>query len=284
MKIRLLTLTMFLSFFTSFAQDKPAYKLFTAKGKSVKYKKLVREALKSDMVFFGELHNNPISHWLELELAVDLAKQAKLQMGAEMFELDNQEALQDYLNSKIDYKTYTEEVRLWPNNKTDYQPLVEFSKKENLEFYATNIPRRFANMVFKGDFEALETLSKEEKSWIAPLPIPFDPDILTYREILEMMGDHGSPLLVKAQAIKDATMAHSILTNHKPNHIFLHFNGAFHSNKNEGIIWYIHKYKSGVKTLSIATVEQENISKLDKSHLGLADYILVVPSRMTKTY
>jgi hypothetical protein len=36
--------------------------------------------------------------------------------------------------------------------------------------------------------------------------------------------------------------------------------------------------------LPIATVEQDNIDKLDKEHQGKADFIICVPSRMTKTY
>ena len=47
-------------------------------------------------------------------------------------------------------------ARLWNNFKTDYKPLVDFAKDNNLKFIATNIPRRFASLVFKGGFEVLE--------------------------------------------------------------------------------------------------------------------------------
>ena len=50
--------------FTAFKSDKPAYRLFNAKGKMVKYRKMINAAKNADVVFFGELHNNPISHWL----------------------------------------------------------------------------------------------------------------------------------------------------------------------------------------------------------------------------
>ena len=51
------------------------------------------------MVLFGELHNNPISHWLQLELTEDLhaARGADLVLGAEMFEADNQLLLRLHL-------------------------------------------------------------------------------------------------------------------------------------------------------------------------------------------
>ena len=52
----------------SFSQDKPAYKIFTGEGKKADYDDIIKELVKADVVFFGELHDNPIAHWLELEI------------------------------------------------------------------------------------------------------------------------------------------------------------------------------------------------------------------------
>lgn len=275
-----------LSFFTfsALAQPKPAYELYRANAKKIRYPRMLKKLQKADIIFFGELHNNAIAHWLELELAMDLHKRQPIQLGAEMLEADNQVSLDAYLNGEINFAEFQEQTRLWPNYKTDYAPIVDWAKENSIRFTATNIPRRFANRVYKEDLKALDSLSEKEKSWIAPLPIPLDIELETYQEILSMMGDHGSPLLVKAQAIKDATMAHFILKNKQPNKLFLHFNGAFHTNKHEGIVWYINKYKDGLKVKTITTVEQADISKLEDKHRHTADFILVVPKTMTKTY
>src|SRR5699024_8425942 len=134
-----------------------------------------------------------IAHWLELELAMDLHKRQSIQLGAEMLETDNQTSLDAYLNGEIDVSEYKKQTRLWPNYKTDYAPIVDWAKENNIQFTATNIPRRFANMVYKEDFKVLDTLTTQEKSWITPLPIPYDKDLDTYQEILNMMKDHGAP-------------------------------------------------------------------------------------------
>ena len=42
------------------------------------------------------------------------------------------------------------------------------------------------------------------------------------------MGDHASPDIVKAQAVKDATLAHFILQNYSDGDKFLHINGSYH--------------------------------------------------------
>ena len=258
--------------------------IYTAKGKEVSYKKMMKALSEKDIILFGELHNNPISHWMQYEITSDLSKSKNLILGAEMFEADNQLPLNDYVASDISYKELDSLARLWPNYKTDYAPLVDFAKENELEFVATNIPRRYARLVHKNGFEALDSLSAEEKGWIAPLPVPFDSELATYRKILVDMGDHGSPELVKAQAIKDATMAHFILKNYKKDHVFIHYNGAYHSDFYEGILWYLKQDRNDVKYGTISTVSQDDVSQLSKKNYNKADFIICVDSDMTKTY
>jgi uncharacterized iron-regulated protein len=82
----------------SFSQDKPAYKIFTGDGKKADYGDIIKQALKADVVFFGELHDNPIAHWLELEITKSIfeEKGKNLVLAAEMFETDNQLLIDEY--------------------------------------------------------------------------------------------------------------------------------------------------------------------------------------------
>lgn len=283
MKNLLYSLLLLVSF-SIYSQDKPAYQLFDSKGKKTTYKKLVKASEKSELVLFGEYHDNPISHWLQLALTKDLFQTKSLVLGAEMIERDNQLQLDQYLEGEINQKALDTLARLWNNYKTDYKPLVDFAKANQLKFIATNIPRRYASMVYRGGFEALDTLSSEQKKWIAPLPVKYDSSLSQYQKMLEMAQGHGGENLPKAQAIKDATMAYSILENLKPNSIFIHYHGSYHSDFYEGIYWYIKQDQPTLKILTIATVSQSDLSSLEQEHLGRADFILVVDEDMTKTY
>jgi len=159
---------------SGFSQKLP-YVIYNAKGKKVSYNKMLKVLEDKDILLFGELHNNPITHWLQYEVTADLHNSRQLIMGAEMLESDNQEVLNQYLAGLINYKQLDSLARLWPNYKTDYAPLVDFAKENQIDFVATNIPRRYANMVFKnGGYKALDSLESHELAWIAPLPIPFD--------------------------------------------------------------------------------------------------------------
>lgn len=268
----------------AYSQDKKAYQLFDAKGKKTTYKKLIEKASETEVVLFGEYHNNAISHWLELEVTMDVAQKKKLVLGAEMLEADNQKQVNQYLNGEINQKQLDSTARLWKNYTTDYKPLVDFAKEKKVPFIATNIPRRYASMVSKKGFESLNSLSDEEKNWIAPLPMPYDASLPGYTEMLKMMGEHTSENMPKAQATKDATMAHFIVKNMQSNTVFIHYNGTFHSDNFDGINWYLKQYKPSIKIITIATVEQSDLSKLDKENTKKADFILVVDQDLTKTY
>jgi uncharacterized iron-regulated protein len=273
--------------FAAFKTDKPAYYLFNKDGKDVKYEKMLKEAEDADIVLFGESHDNPISHWLQLELTKDLfdLKKGNLVLGAEMFETDNQVILDEYLDSLISVSSFESNARLWPNYKTDYKPLVDFAKTNKLKFVASNVPRRYASLVNSKGFEGLDGLSDEAKTFLPPLPIKYDAELNCYKSMMEMegMGSHVTPNFPKAQAIKDATMAHFILKNWSPGKLLIHYHGSYHSENFESIYWYLKQGNPDLKIVTIHTVSQDDVTELTKENTGRADYTICVDEDMTKT-
>ena len=273
--------------FSAFKSDKPSYLLFDKKGKTVKYEKMLKEIEDADIVLFGELHDNPISHWLQLELTKDLYKKEgrNLILGAEMFESDNQVIMDEYLSGKISQRNFEDEIRLWLNYKTDYKPLVEFAKDSGLYFVATNVPRRYASLVNKQGFEGLEELSDEAKAFLPPLPPAYDPTLECYASMMKMegMGSHVTPNFPKAQAIKDATMAHFILKYWEPGKVLLHYHGAYHSQNFESIYWYLKHENPDLKIVTIHSVLQNDVAELKEENTGAADFTICVDEDMTRT-
>ncbi|MBT1710839.1 ChaN family lipoprotein [Fulvivirgaceae bacterium PWU5] len=269
------------------AQDKPAYKLFTPDGKGTDYTKMIKALAKADIVLFGELHDDALDHWLELQVAKDLyALRNDLALGLEMFEADDQIVLDEYLTGVIEERHLLSEAKVWENYKTDYKPLIEFAKEKKLPAVATNPPRRYANLVYRKGIEALQSLPEDAKRWIAPLPIEIDLTLPGYKSMASM-GGHGTAApandnMAKSQAVKDATMAHFIIKNRKG--LFLHYHGAYHSRNFEGIVWYLKKAAPDLKIVTIHSVEQASIDDLENENRGAADFIIAIPKDMTKTY
>lgn len=284
----------------AFRSDLPAYRLYNSRGKPIRYDELLQQAAQADVVLFGELHNNPICHWLQLQLAKDLAIQKKehLILGAEMVETDNQTALSDYVSGRITAEQFGQQARLWPNYATDYKPLVELARTHQLPFLATNVPRRFASLVARNGIAALDTLSADDKKLMPPLPIPIDLNRPGYRAMIDMMGDtknaHTAPNLsaenmARAQALKDATMAYVIGQHLRPGYTLLHLNGDYHSKNFDGIVAYLRQQTPSLHILTISSLEtpkpdrlRQDVPATDWQHR--ADVLLVIAEDMTKTY
>ncbi len=289
MKLIVFTFVTFMVY-TANAQSPVAYKMYDKTGKEVKFKKMIKKMSKSDVILFGELHNNAICHWMQLQVTKNLYEKAgRLMLGAEMFESDNQLIMDEYFSGLIKQNKFEDEMRMWKNYKTDYKPLVEFAKEHGQKFIATNVPRRYASLVVKKSLEGLMELSPEAKRYLPPLPIPFDTLNPAYKEMLHMDMGHGGMggtmqlNIVKAQAIKDATMAYFILKNRKKKIPFIHFEGDFHSKNYGGIYWYLKKSQPKLKVVTVSTVEADDLT-FKESYKELGDYILVIPEDMTKTY
>jgi hypothetical protein len=51
-----------------------------------------------------------------------------------------------------------------------------------------------------------------------------------------------------------------------------------------GIIWYLNKYDPGVRVMTITCVLQDDIEKMNDESKDLADFVIVIPTSMTRTY
>jgi len=262
------------------------YKLYDGQGKEQSLEKMFKVASQKSWVFFGEFHNSATIHRIQLLLTQHLHKKHgdKLIVGAEMFESDNQDIINEYFGDLINTKYFEDECRLWTNYKVDYKPIVEYLKKSKLPLIATNIPRRYAHIVHYKGLDALEQLPDHVKKLFLPtLPIQIDTNLTCYQE-LKKMAMHGGKFMMEAQAIKDATMAFFIQKFWSPGKVLLHLNGAFHTNNYEGIISFLPKSWSRKEMLVISMVTQKDIEKLDEENKNLGDFIFCFADDYAKTH
>lgn len=294
MKAILYTLIIFASIQLN-AQDNKVYQIYNKNEKKTDFGKMIKELAKYDVVLFGEHHNNAVNHWLQLQTtkALYTIKGNQLILGAEMFERHQQTDLTNYIKGTTSDEDFQKNKKLWSNYKTDYKPLVDFAKEKNLSFIATNVTRKYASYVAKNGLQSLDTISINEKVFIAKLPITIDYDAPGYPEMIKMMGDHAgvkAKQFVAAQAIKDATMAESILNNLKENNLFIHYNGDYHSKNYGGIYWYLKFFRPNLKIAVIEILEIDDINeklsviKSKNEKITTTEFIIVFPKDSPKTY
>src|SRR5688572_27254376 len=218
------------------AQDSMSrhYKIYDTRMKQIiGIDKIVADMAGADLLFFGEDHSDSAGHYLENRIfrALHAAYGDKMVLSMEMFEADDQLALDEYLQGRIDESRFAKDVRLWGNYR-DYRPMVEYAKQHKLPVIAANPPRRYVTLVTRRGMKALDSLSKEAKSFLPPLPY----DTLTgrYREkFMETMKgapESASKNIYYSQSLWDAGMSYNIHRFYKKNKdkkIF-HCVGKFH--------------------------------------------------------
>ena len=270
------------------------YKIYDARTKQiVTIDKIVSDCENADVLFFGEEHNDSACHYLEAEIFKALHKKFgdRITLSLEMFETDNQLALNEYLDGFINEDRFTKDVRLWGNYK-DYRPMIEYAKANHITVIAANVPRRYVNMVSRKGMRSLDSLSKEAKKYLPPLP--YDTLSGRYREkFMDIMkGSPGgdNPRIYHSQSLWDAGMSYSIYKywkKHKSNKVF-HCVGGFHTAEKLGTAAQLQMRNKKIKILNIATVSDPSFKSVDaqswEKFSNLGDYILITNPDLKKTF
>jgi len=291
--MRTILLLLFIFPLVSSAQNKieDHYKIYDTRTKQVIIlDKIIEDCGSADVLFFGEEHNDSACHYLEKTIFELLDKKypGRVALSLEMFETDNQTALNDYLGGFMTEDRFSKDVRLWSNYK-DYRPMIEYAKQNHLSVIAANPPRRYVSMVTRRGMRSLDSLPKDSKQFLPPLP--YDTLSGRYREkFMDIMkGSPGSASanIYYSQNLWDAGMSYSIYKFWKKNKdkkIF-HCVGRFHCDEKLGTAAQLKKRKSGLKILNISSFSDASFSNPDWSafsHLG--DYIILTDPNLKKTY
>ena len=266
------------------------YKIIDSKlNKTIKLREMAEKLGSYDVIFFGEYHDNKILHSLEIELLkLFYSNNKNLVISMEMFERDVQMMIDKYLNEDISEEEFLAESRPWPNYQSDYKPLLEFAKKNKLNVIAANIPRRYASMISKQGMNALDSLSQEEKKFIAKKHKVFNDEYkerftqtmknnMAHRK-MPMSKQMNLDLIYAAQCIKDDTMAESILKYQRipPRRKVIHYNGDFHSRGHLGTAQKIKLLEPMLKIAVIAPVMCEGEYNWDEEDLKEGDFLILL--------
>ncbi|MCC6465621.1 MAG: ChaN family lipoprotein [Planctomycetes bacterium] len=230
-----------------------------------------------DVIFVGELHGNPGSHRLQLEMLRHFAAQPrKLALATEHFERDTQQVLDAYLGGTMPEAEWMKKGRPWPNH-ADYRPLVELCREKKLPVLAGNIPRRLAARVNKEGPEVLEAFSAEDRAFAARAlvaePGAYKDKFFKFMNAEE--GDETAERMYAAQCIKDDTMAESAADWLKanPGARVLHINGGFHSAAGLGVPEKLAALAPGLKIAMVTC-----ISDGEESEAADNEWLVRVPA------
>ncbi len=270
-------------------------RIYDAQGNPATMEQIINAAGNSDVIFLGENHDDATAHYLQLEIFrknfEKYGKTRKIALSMEMFERDVQTVLNEYLKDLITEKKFTDDSRPWNNYKTDYRPLVEYAKQNQLDVIAANAPRRYVNMVSRNGRDALGLLSPEAKKWLAPLPYAQSSDAYT-KKFTALMGGMPSNTqsvskILESQTLWDATMAFSMaeyLKNNK-NALIVQLNGSFHSENRLGTVEQLLKLNPKLKVTVVTMRYEDDFNKFDKTkHENLGDFVILTDAKVPRSF
>jgi uncharacterized iron-regulated protein len=282
------------------------FAVYTAAGAAADLDAVVAAMAGADVVFLGEIHNDPTAHALQrvlLEAAHRRYGAARpVALSLEMFERDAQLVLDEYLAGLVRERDFLAASRPWGNYPTDYRPLVEYAKAHGLPAVAANAPGRYVSRVGREGVAGLNALDPEALHFLPPLPVPPPSEAYAAKfneQMSTMGGPHGGAApddsvhaaalphgdagptlddLLAAQNLRDAAMGHALaahLARH-PGALVVHVNGAFHSEGGLGVPEQLAHYAPEARVL---VVTFEPADDLDKAPDPTDDDFIVLTDR-----
>ena len=279
------------------------YRIYSVKlGKEVTLNEIVEDMANADVLFFGEEHNDSVTHYLEQKTYELMYRKfgAKTTLSMEMFTRDVQAVMDEYLQGSIREKHFIKDARVWSNYK-DYRPMVEFAKTNKLPIVCANAAGRYSNLAGRKGQKALMELPAASKLFFAPLPYDTASGAY-YNKLMGLSGHSTTPdtgkkimpvmsmggfSLVTAQSLWDATMAYSIaehLKQHKGQKV-MQVNGRFHSDEGFAAVTQLKKYRPKAIALVVSCGSDPAFPNIDwKKYLSQGDYIVITDPSVPKTY
>jgi uncharacterized iron-regulated protein len=242
------------------------------------FEALAAEAVRADVVFLGEQHDDPGTHRMELALLQAVARRrGNVVLTLEMFERDVQPILNQYLAGTVTEDRFLRASRPWPNYDGDYRPLVEFAKAHGWRVVAGNVPRRMASAVATNGLQAVSQLADSTRAWAASeFRCPEDDYFKRFGKAMaeHPMGNGPPPSageltamtarFYQAQCVKDETMAESIVRSRGDGSapLVIQYNGDFHSDFGEGTAARVKRRLPGAKVLVISAIPVASLDSI----------------------
>ncbi len=242
------------------------YVIYDTKArKSITVTEMAELSQKYNVIFFGEFHDDSVTHNIQNEYTFQMYKQNKnTAISMEMFERDVQSIINDYLAGTITEKEFLNKSRPWADYANFYKPMVQLAKDNNASVIAANIPRKYAAMFASGGMTAISKLPDSVKPFISRSMLIEDGKYMDKffetmagknqkHDTLSANKENTFYLYFGAQLIKDETMAESIadFIKQNKNTKVIHFNGDFHSNSYLGTA---EKLRERIKDINLAVI------------------------------
>jgi uncharacterized iron-regulated protein len=180
-------------------------------GTALSFDQLIDQISSKDLIFIGEVHDNPEHHLIQVQILQALVVCCgPISIGMEFFEKPQQSTLDRYHQGDLEESEFLEEVD-WGSDYHFYRPLIQMAKQHGAAVLAINAPRDVVKKVAR---QGLESLDEPERNKIAKeIDLSNQAHRTFVREAYERHA-HGDlkefDYFYEAQCVWEDTMAESL--------------------------------------------------------------------------
>lgn len=226
------------------------------KGKALSFEQLIDQIASKDLIFIGEVHDNPEHHLIQVQILQALVLRCgPMDIAMEFFQKPQQPFLDRYLKGEITESDFLKEAdweKGWGFDYHYYRPLMLLAKQNGTRILAINAPRQIVKKVARSGLKSLDELERNQ------LPENIDLSNKAHRAYVHRaFKEHGHGDLkdfdyfYEAQCVWEDTMAHNLAEYFRRDHgKLIVFAGNGH---------IIHKFGIPLRTANRAPVSMVTI-------------------------
>ena len=221
--------------------------LHTATGHYISRKTLFASLNRYPLVYVGEIHDNPASHRLQLDIlkSMQASNPAQTVLGMEMFNHEQQTALDRWVAGELTEKAFLRESRWYENWGGDfelYRELLTYCRQQKIPVIGLNASKALGRKV---SMTPLADLDEETRQKLPEMDMD---DPYQQAMIEKIFGAHGAGATMidsfaRQQTLWDETMAASVADylQEYPERRMLVIAGGWHINYGFGIPRRVHR-------------------------------------------
>ncbi len=260
------------------------YQLSTPNQQNIDLSSFTEQLKSADVILIGEWHTHPAVHRFQTDLLRSLYQQNQnVALSMEQFTRDKQTVINQYLNQEIGEQTLITQANAWPNYESDYRPLVEFAKTNQLDVIAANAPKDIVRCIGREGIGYLNKLPADQREWLASSILLEESP---YKRHFLASMHHGTEAQnlnqYAAQVTWDETMADSIveyLSMHSGSQL-IHIAGKFHIENGLGTAASILARAPQLNVVIVTPIDVNQTIKSDSTDYQLL--VLPPPTRFVK--
>lgn len=235
------------------------YQIYTPQGDNISLSQWAENIQTADVILIGEWHTHAGIHRFQTDTLKQLIQnEQSVALSMEQFSRDNQPVVNSYLNDEIGEQTLIKQANAWPNYESDYRPLVELAKSNQLDIIAANAPKPMVRCISKHGLDYLAKLPQDKRAYVAT---NIDLGDSPYKQKFMASMHHGEPSqhlnMYASQLTWDTTMAESIV-NYKhahPKTTVVHVAGKFHTEGGLGTAAQIKQLDPSLNIVIVTPVD-----------------------------